>query len=381
MTMAIPSGDTPGTRLATRLAFFNAGFGTACWAPLVPYVKTRLGVDEAGLGLLLLCLGVGSVMMMPAAGALSGRIGARTIILGGSLGLAVTLPLLAIAPTSAAIAIVLFAFGASIGAIDVGANVHAVEVQEAAGIPLMSNFHGLYSAGGLIGAAGMTGALSIGLAPSVAALVAAVVLALATILASPRLLRTRAGEQTPLFVRPRGIVLLIGVLAFVMFLTEGAMLDWGAVFLTENKDVAPSQAGIGYALFAGAMTIGRFSGDRFTRRFGARVMLLAGGLLAALGLLKIVLMPAPLSLIGFLFVGLGAANIVPLLFTQAGRQKVMPAGLAIAAMSMFGYAGVLLGPALVGFIGKAFGLSVAFGMLAAMVTVVAACSRRATQPV
>ncbi|MCF1505879.1 MFS transporter [Afifella sp. H1R] len=381
MTISIPSGDTPGTRLATRLAFFIAGFGTACWAPLVPYVKTRLGVDEAGLGLLLLCLGVGSVLTMPAAGALSGRIGARAVVLAGSLGLAVTLPLLAVAPTSAAIAIVLFAFGASIGAVDVGANVHAVEVQEAAGIPLMSNFHGLYSVGGLIGAAGMTGALSAGLAPSVASLAAAFILALAIVVASPRLLRTRAEDHTPLFVRPRGIVLLIGLLAFVMFLTEGAMLDWGAVFLTENKDFPASQAGIGYALFAGAMTIGRFTGDRFTRLVGARNMLLIGATLATIGLLKIILMPAPLSLIGFLFVGLGAANIVPLLFTQAGRQKVMPAGLAIAAMSMFGYAGVLLGPALVGFVGKAFGLSIAFGMLAAMVTVVAACSRRATQPV
>ncbi|WP_414834077.1 MFS transporter [Afifella sp. YEN Y35] len=380
MTISIPSGDTPGTRLATRLAFFIAGFGTACWAPLVPYVKTRLGVDEAGLGLLLLCLGVGSVLTMPAAGALSGRIGARAVVLAGSLGLAVTLPLLAVAPTSTAIAIVLFAFGASIGAVDVGANVHAVEVQEAAGIPLMSNFHGLYSVGGLIGAAGMTGALSAGLAPSVASLAAAVILALAIVVASPRLLRTRAEDHTPLFVRPRGIVLLIGLLAFVMFLTEGAMLDWGAVFLTENKDFPASQAGIGYALFAGAMTIGRFTGDRFTRLVGARNMLLIGAALATIGLLKIILMPAPLSLIGFLFVGLGAANIVPLLFTQAGRQKVMPAGLAIAAMSMFGYAGVLLGPALVGFVGKAFGLSIAFGMLAAMVTVVAACSRRATQP-
>ncbi|MDQ0324300.1 putative MFS family arabinose efflux permease [Rhodopseudomonas julia] len=381
MTISIPSGDTPGTRLATRLAFFIAGFGTACWAPLVPYVKTRLGVDEAGLGLLLLCLGVGSVLTMPAAGALSGRIGARAVILAGSLGLAVTLPLLAVAPTSAAIAVVLFAFGASIGAVDVGANVHAVEVQDAAGVPLMSNFHGLYSVGGLIGAAGMTGALSVGLAPSVAALAAAVILALAIVVASPRLLRTRAEDHTPLFVRPRGIVLLIGLLAFVMFLTEGAMLDWGAVFLTENKDFPASQAGIGYAIFAGAMTIGRFTGDRFTRLVGARNMLLIGASLATIGLLKIILMPAPLSLIGFLFVGLGAANIVPLLFTQAGRQKVMPAGLAIAAMSMFGYAGVLLGPALVGFVGKAFGLPIAFGMLAAMVTVVAACSRRATQPV
>ena len=44
-------------RLATRLSFLVAGFGIACWAPLVPYAKERLGVGDATLGLLLLCIG------------------------------------------------------------------------------------------------------------------------------------------------------------------------------------------------------------------------------------------------------------------------------------------------------------------------------------
>ena len=56
--------DRTASRLATRLAFLVAGFGVACWAPLVPFAKQRLAVDDATLGLLLFCIGIGSVVAM-----------------------------------------------------------------------------------------------------------------------------------------------------------------------------------------------------------------------------------------------------------------------------------------------------------------------------
>jgi len=379
MTPSPEKGDTPGSRLATRLSFFISGFGTAAWAPLVPYVKARLSADEAELGLLLLCLGVGSVIAMPVAGALVGRIGSRKTVAAGALGIAAALPLLTLGAATLPIAALLFVFGASIGAINIGANVHALTVQEAAGKPLMSNFHGLYSVGGLAGSAGMTGALSLGASPLPAALLAAGIVLLAIWVAAPRFLRTRTAPEGPAFVRPEGLVLLIGTLAFIMFLAEGAMLDWGAVYLNEIDGVEAARAGFGYAVFAGAMTLGRFTGDAITFRLGDRAVLTGGALLAASGIALIVALPAPASLAGFLLVGLGASNIVPLLFSRAGKQKAMPPGLAIAAVSSFGYAGVLLGPALVGFLGKAFGLPTAFLILAAMALIVAASARRVTR--
>ncbi|MBZ8134223.1 MFS transporter [Afifella sp. IM 167] len=379
MTPSPEKGDTPGSRLATRLSFFISGFGTAAWAPLVPYVKARLSADEAELGLLLLCLGVGSIVAMPIAGALAGRIGSRKTVAAGAFGIAAALPLLALSPSTAPIAVLLFLFGASIGAINIGANVHALKVQEAAGRPLMSNFHGLYSVGGLAGSAGMSGALSGGLDPFASAILASAVVILSIWIAAPRFLRTRTAPEGPAFVRPEGPVLLIGTLAFIMFLVEGAMLDWGAVYLNEIDGVAASRAGFGYALFAAAMTIGRFTGDAVAFRLGDRAMLIGGALLATAGLGVIVSASPPVSLAGFLLVGLGASNIVPLLFSRAGRQKAMPPGLAIAAVSSFGYAGVLLGPAFVGFLGKVLGLPAAFLILAAMALVVAASARRVTR--
>src|SRR5947209_20120918 len=113
----MPPADHRAARLATRLAFLVAGFGMACWAPLVPLAKQRLAVDDGVLGLLLLCLGAGSVAAMQLTGMLSARYGSRPIVVAGGFGLAVLLPPLAILATPLALGFALFAFGAALGAI------------------------------------------------------------------------------------------------------------------------------------------------------------------------------------------------------------------------------------------------------------------------
>src|SRR5215813_10336277 len=137
------TSDRPAARLATRLAFLVAGFGIACWAPLVPFAKQRLGVDDGVLGMLLLCIGLGSVIAMAITGVLSARYGSKPIIVAGGLGLTAFLPLLTVANTPITLGIALFMFGASLGSLDVAMNIHAVEVERAEARPLMSGFHAL----------------------------------------------------------------------------------------------------------------------------------------------------------------------------------------------------------------------------------------------
>ena len=368
--------DTPRTRLATRLSFFVAGLGVASWAPLVPYAKDRVGADEAMLGMLLLCLGIGSVVSMPLSGGLCGRMGSRFVILLGGLGVAAALPVLATAGSVPLLAAGLFLFGASIGAVDVAVNIHGTTVQEAAGVPLMSNFHGMYSVGGLAGSAGMTALLSFGALPSAAVWIPTLVVLLCLVLSAPRLLKTKAAGDTPFFVRPRGVVIVIGVLAGSMFLVEGAMLDWSAVLLESSRGIATEKAGIGFVLFSLAMTVGRLTGDAVTHVLGGRRILFFGALLAASGIALVVFAPwNPLVLAGFVIIGLGAANMVPVLFTAAGRQKIMSPDLAIAAVSALGYLGVLIGPAAIGFIAKSITLSGAFLVLGVLTLLVGSMSR------
>jgi len=373
------SADRPATRLATRLAFLVAGFGIACWAPLVPFAKARLQVDDGTLGLLLLCLGIGSVGAMLVTGILSARYGSKPFIMAGGLGLAVLLPLLAVAGSPLTLAASLLVFGGALGSIDVAMNIHAVEVERASGRLLMSGFHALFSIGGFAGSAVMTALLSLQLDPLASTLVCSALMLATMLIARPRLLRRVEPHDGPLFVLPHGIVVLLALLAAVTFLVEGAVLDWGALLVIGAGLVPAAQGGLGYMLFSIAMTTGRLGGDAVVARLGDRATLFWGSLLTVAGFAVVLLAPeAVIAMAGFLLIGFGASNLVPILFRRTGTQKVMPVGLAVAAITTTGYAGILVGPAAVGFVAKLAGLPAAFWMLAALMLSVTLSARAVT---
>ena len=368
--------DSRAPRIATRLAFLVAGFGLSCWAPLVPFARDRLSVDEQTLGILLLCLGVGSLIAMLFAGMLSASFGTRPVILVSGAAFAFLLPALVISSTPIVMGVSLLLFGASLGSLEVAMNIHAVEVEREAGRPLMSGFHALFSVGGFAGAAFMTALLSLGVGTLATVLIGAAMMLAAILAAWPRLLRSKATEGTPHFALPRGVVLIIAVLAAVMFLAEGALLDWSALLITDGNLVDKEHGGTGYMMFAIAMTVGRLTGDAIVARIGDRATLVWGGVVAIAGFLLLLAAPfAALALAGFVLIGLGAANIVPVLFRRAGTQDVMPAALAVAVVSIAGYAGIMLGPAVIGFVARQVGLAMAFWMLPLLVCLVPLGSR------
>jgi predicted MFS family arabinose efflux permease len=362
-------------RVATRLAFLVAGFGISCWAPLVPYAKERVGVDDGVLGVLLLCLGIGSLTTMLLTGMLSARFGTRPVILISGFGLAAVLPWLAIASTPFTLGLTLLLFGAALGSLDVAMNIHSVEVEREAGEPLLSGFHALYSLGGFAGAALITLLLSAGVSPLECTLAGSALMILAMAVSWSRLLRTRAAEGEPHFALPRGVVLIVAALAAITFLAEGALLDWSALLITGNGLVEVEQGGIGYMLFSIAMTGARLVGDALTARIGDRATMFWGGIVAIAGFAMLLLAHAPAVAFGaFVLIGLGAANVVPVLFRLAGSQTVMPPGLAIAAITTTGYAGILLGPAAIGFLAENMGLAMAFWLIPVLLLSVPLCA-------
>lgn len=234
--------DLAAPRRATRLAFLAAGFAVSCWAPLIPFAKSNLGADEAQLGLLLLCLGLGSITAMPVTGWISARFGARPMILLGGVGMALVLPALALTHSFWLLAGALLLFGASLGTLDVAMNIHGVEVERRGSQPLMSGFHAMYSVGGFIGAGGVTLLLALGLHPAGCAGIGSA-LTLATVAwIAPRLLRARAGEPMA-FALPHSIVVLFAALCGISFLVEGAVLDWGALLVLDLGLATPSAPG------------------------------------------------------------------------------------------------------------------------------------------
>lgn len=374
----------PAQYLSTRFAFLITGLAMSAWAPLIPFAKARLAIGESTLGLLILCFGIGSLMAMPVTGPLVNRFGCRRVITTSLLLMCISLVCLAVSPGIPGMALNLLVFGMMLGATDVAMNMQAVVVEKASGRAMMSGFHGFYSLGGIFGAVIMSGLMWLGLSPFHSLLCLASVLLLMLAYAAKDLLPADRNDNThterdPFFVVPRGKVLLIGSLCFIAFLAEGAVLDWSAVFLNTLRGIDPVYAGLGFACFSVAMTIGRFTGDRIVNALGGTRVVLWGGLFAASGFLLVILIPcSPAAFIGFTLVGVGASNIVPVLFTAAGNQTSMPMGLAIAAVVSMGYAGLLAGPAVIGFIAELSSLSVSFGLVALGLLALASAAKKAT---
>jgi MFS family permease len=371
------SADSPGARLATRIAFLVAGFGVAAWAPLIPFAKQRLVADDGLMGLLLLCLGAGSVTAMQRTGPLCARYGCKPVVVGSGLAMALLLPLLAIAGSPWTLGTVLLVFGAALGSLDVAMNVHAVEVERGARVPLMSGFHAMYSIGGFGGAALVTCLLSWGVGPLACTLGCLAIMVVAMAAVAPRLAETPRVAAGHSLAWPRGPVVLLAALAAVCFLVEGAMLDWSALLLTTRGLAATVQGGLGYAFFSVAMTAGRLGGDAITGRFGDRATMQWGGAVSLLGF-AVLLAGGRLetALAGFVLIGLGASNIVPVLFRRAGNVPGTSAAMAVAALTTVGYAGQLMGPAAVGFVSHLASLPLAFWVLAALMALVPACAGR-----
>ena len=352
---------------AARAFFFIGGFGTATWAPLVPLLRERLMVGDDVLGMLLLCIGVGSLLTMPLSGALAMRLGCRRVVMTASILFAAILLLVScVDALSLAVPIVLI-FGAVMGCIDVVVNIVAVLVEKGIGRRIMSGMHAFWSLGGFAGA-GLYGVWVglLGLTPFQSTAIAAGLILLLTAVFG-RYLIPYGGGGGALLALPRGIIVFVGMTAFIAFLSEGAVMDWGGVYLTTVRGMDLALAGTGYSVFSAAMLMMRFLGDRVVQRIGALLVAVGGALLAFGGILLVMFAPVDALLyVGFFAIGIGSANIVPVFFSLMGRQNVMPVSAAVSAVSTMGYLGILAGPAAIGFVSSLTTLQTAFAMLATL---------------
>lgn len=370
----------------TKAIFLICGLAISSWAPMVPFAKDRLGLNDANLGILLLCLGAGAISLMPVSGLFSQRYGSRKVIISASVLMAVTLPFLLIVNSTLWMGFALYIFGGAVGIVDVAMNAHGVQVQNMYGKSIMSSFHGLFSVGGLFGSLGLGALMKAGFDPIFAALSISILL-LVIVFSQYRSLLDRDLEMQAVqkFSSGSGTstnsssswlnisVLFLGAMCFIVFLSEGAMLDWSAIFLKENHGIDNKLSGIGYAAFSIAMATMRLLGDKLVSRFSGKYVVVGGSLIAAAGILLIVVVPfLMISLFGFILLGIGAANIVPVFIGEGGRIRSVSALVAIPAITTMGYAGQLAGPALLGFIAHHYSLSTAFSLIAFLLLTVAA---------
>ncbi len=246
-------------------------------------------------------------------------------------------------------------YGAAAGANDVAMNSQAVAVEEALGTPTLSRFHAMFSLGALAGATLGGVAAAHEIIPRAHLAIVAAVLLLVAFATSSMLLEGHEASHPettePLrFNRIPPAVFLLALIGFCMFLSEGAMADWTAIFLKQNLGAGLGLAAAGYAVFSGGMALFRLFGDAVTKRLGAVVTARIGALLAACGLTFALLSPSPyLALPGLALSGAGFSVIVPLVFAAGGRVPGIQRGLGVAFVSGAGYIGFLFGPPVIGF--------------------------------
>lgn len=359
-------------RWAIAAIFFMNGFALGSWAPQIPVFVTRLGISEATLGLIILLFGAGAVSAMVWAGHLIARHGSKTVTTLFAIGCCFGLLLVALAPSVITAAIAMYVFGGVIGATDVAMNANAVTVEKKLGRAVMSSSHGFWSLGGFVGG-GLGGILIQNLGHLMHAAMVTVVAIAITVPALRYILADLPSPQEHRsFSWPRSPgVYIIGLMALLCMNSEGAVLDWSALYLRQELGSDIATAGFAFAAFSGAMALMRFAGDIMRNRLGSVTTFRISGLVAAGGMLVAGLSSSPwLAIAAFAVSGLGVANMVPVLFSAAGNQPGINPGAGMSVVTTMGYSGILIAPSIIGFIGERTGFAPIFVAIAILLILV-----------
>jgi len=364
-------------RWAARFLFFGAGLLFATWGVHIPTVKGVYGLEVGTLGALILAAGIGALIGLTQAGWLIGRFGARRVAwLGGAVS-ALTIALLLIMPGYLALWVLLAVYGASSGLLDVAMNAYASELEVQEARPLMSGFHAMFSLGGMAGAAIGSVVLQMAADPRAHVMLVAVFTTAGfgwsmRQIAPPTRAASAAAARRERFMLPHGRLLLLGLMAGLGFIVEGSIYDWSVLFVRTERGAAPEVAALAYAAFSATMALTRFGGDWMRARYTPTALLIGSAVLAGSALALVLLTPQVwVALVGFALVGVGLANVVPVLFSAAANAPGSDAAQGISAVASIGYLGFMIGPSAIGFVAQHQSLPVAMGLMVVCAAVLA----------
>jgi len=365
-------------RIAVSSFFFLAGLCFSSWGSRIPSIQQKFQLNNRDLGFILLALPSGLIASLPLAGWLVARMGSRPIAIIAAACYACTLPVIGGVAEVWQLVACLFFFGMGGNLLNISINTQAIGTETLYGRTIMASYHGLWSLGGFSGS--FLGGVFIGLSwlPWQHFLVIMTLALLGVIISAPRLVPKDdfATSNQPIFVKPDRSLITLGIIAFCSMMCEGSMFDWSNVYFLKVVHPPKALLGLGLTAFMSTMASGRFLGDALTTRWGMKTILQFSGLFTAAGLLIAVFLPnVPTATIGFMLVGAGVSSVVPLVYSAAGRSKILSPGVAIAAVSTFGYTGFLFGPVFIGFIAQLYNLRVSLAFIALLALAIIGLAR------
>ena len=353
-------------RQAIAVFFFIIGLNFASWASRIPDIKSKLYLNDASLGAVLIALPLGAMLSLPLSGFLVAKYGSKKMVILGTIGYPIILIFIGFSGTIGQLITVLFLFGVLGNLCNISINTQAVGVEKLFGRSIMASFHGVWSLAGFLGAAIGTYLISQNLSALIHfCFIGSGSIILVIIFSRFAIEKDRVHANQPLFAKPDTLLLKLGLIAFSCMACEGTMFDWSGIYFQKVVKVPKEYTTLGYTAFMGTMAGGRFMGDWVVIKFGKQKVLMVSGMLIASGLLLAVLIPSILpATFGFLLVGFGVSSVVPLVFSSAGKSKTISPGMALTAVSSIGFLGFLLGPPMIGFISQTCSLRWSFTLIA-----------------
>ncbi|SDR05704.1 MFS transporter [Flagellimonas zhangzhouensis] len=340
----------------------NIWFGT--WAIYIPTVKEKLGIDKADLGIALFCLSLGVFTIFPMASKIINKIGVgrASWISVIAVSFAAMLPLMA--PNYYMLMLGLYLFGAGTGFTDIAINTLVTEIEKEDKVNFMSAAHGFFSLGGILVGLGSFLIPIIG-SPVLHMGITVVLVFLINLYFRKHYINVVAApvEKEPFSFKLFKPLLLLGIIGFVSYGSEGAIIDWSALYLKEMTMAPEMLIGAGFLAFSTTMTLGRFLGDGISAKIGPIKIVGLGALIATVGYVLVLSQHTLVTIAGFALNGLGFSVIVPELFRIGGNVKGVDSSQGVAFIAGSGYIGFLMGPVILGFIAESASLNYSFILL------------------
>lgn len=355
------------TRIAVALFYFGQGIAFASWASRIPDIKHKLHLSDGALGSILLCLPLGQLLTMPVSATLVTKYGSKRILTIAAPLYVIALSNLGLAAAPWQLALFLFMFGIIGNVANISLNTQGVETEKLYNRPINTSFHGAWSIAGFAGA--LVGLLMVNfhIKPYLHFLT---ILLLSWVNVFMNYKHLVGGKpetpqtRRPFFIKPEGTLLQLGIIAFCAMATEGAMFDWSGVYFREIVVAPHSLVVLGYASFMVMMATGRFLGDYVITKIGRKRTMQLSGLTIFSGMALSVLFPYVITAtIGFMMVGLGTATNIPSVYSVAGKNEKVSAGIALAMVSSISYFGFLMGPPLIGYISQLSSLRYSYAVI------------------
>jgi MFS family permease len=345
--------------------FASASLMIGVWVAAIPGIKERLHFSDSSLGLSLLLAPLGALTGVYLSTKILSRIEVGKWLFIGNMLFCLVVIMEVTAQTRLMLWIALYLHGVNGFLNGVSANAVVDMLEKKYNRRFMSSCHAMYSIGGGIGAGMAALFFAVNVASSLQAIIMAILIILIIIAAQNNLLNHKTIIHSPSSLgMPSLGILGISFICLVVFMAEGCVADWSAIYLKEILSSPKELMSLGFAGFSIAMTIGRLNGDELIPKIGNKSIVISGSLLAASGFIIVSLAPATIiAIIGFILIGFGCSCIVPVLFSASANIKGVSPVQGFAMVTTGGLIGFLAGPSLIGFISEAINLSTGFAFV------------------